>query len=89
MTVEAILARFGRMPSAKNRRSEFRDWINRAQPGEAYPYWIGDLASQRISYRQLNGLAGDVYRAYESGQVFLLQRKNGPSNYTYEARRAG
>jgi regulatory protein YycI of two-component signal transduction system YycFG len=89
MTVEAILTRFGRTPSAKNKRSEFRDWINTAAPGEAYPYWCGDLASQRVSYRQLNGLASDVYQAYERGLVYLLQRKHGPNHYTYEARRAG
>lgn len=89
MSIEGVLHRFGhkRPPSAKNRRAEFRRWLQNAEPGQAYKYWVGDLASQRADYVQLNYLASDVWDAYARGLVHLVQRKHGPSHYSYEARR--
>lgn len=88
MSVEAILRRHrARPPSAKNKRREFKQWLESSEPGEKYNYWLGDLAKQRCDYYQLHKLAADIWQAYEHGLVNLCQRRHGPNHYTYEAQR--
>lgn len=74
----------------------FRAWVARAKPGERLEYYRGFLTVDRSpgSYlaehdrRALTELAGAARKAAEADQVHLVQRRNGPADFSYLAIKA-
>jgi hypothetical protein len=77
--------------------SEFRAWLARAKPGEQLEYHRGDLSWDRSpasdlaedERRALAKAADAALQAAEDGFVHLVQRRNGPLDFSYLAVRTG
>lgn len=82
--------------------SDLCEWLGQASPGEIFEYYRGHLSidinsiSSNLEARDRSALSRIARRAQwaaELGLVHLLQRRNGPDNYTYlvvaRPRRAG
>jgi hypothetical protein len=75
----------------------FRAWLARAKPGERLEYHRGFLTIDRSSAsrhtererRALAKLADTALKAAEADRVHLVQRRNGPADFTYLAIKAG
>jgi hypothetical protein len=75
----------------------FRAWLARAKPGERLEYHRGFLTIDRSSAsrhaererRALAKLADVALNAAEADRVHLVQRRNGPADFTYLAIKAG
>ena len=74
----------------------FRAWVARAKPGERLEYHRGFLTVDRSpgsrlaeqDRRALAELAGAARYAAEANQVHLVQRRNGPADFSYLALKA-
>jgi hypothetical protein len=74
----------------------FRAWVARAKPGERLEYHQGFLTVDRSpgsrlaehERRLLTTLAGAALSAAEADQVHLVQRRNGPADFSYLAIKA-
>lgn len=71
-------------------RQAFEAWLETAEPGTAYPYFTGDLALARgspgaIWRRATFDTADRAWKAYEDGEVELVQGRHGPNQYVYLA----
>lgn len=73
---------------------EFCAWLSQADPGDVLEYHRGFLIVDRMPARkghadtrssQLDLLAKCAMRAAEYGLVLLVQRRNGPSDFSYLA----
>ncbi len=62
---------------------EFSDWLIKARPGDRLIYGTGSYLPARKPK-----VAEAVHRAYEAGQVLLVQKKIAPASYNYIAIRA-
>lgn len=77
--------------------ASFRGWLFKATPGETFEYHRGVLARDRSPdaggdperRRTLCALADAAFDAAERGHVFLIQRRNGPFDFSYVAVKAG
>lgn len=76
----------------------FGAWLNGAREGDRIDYHRGLLANDRdvkvstltlIERDALADIASQAMRAYQSGLVDLVQRRNGENDYTYTAVRRG
>ena len=73
--------------------TEFRGWLARAEPGARFEYHRGLLIWDRSpasglaegDRRALAKIANAVFQAAEQGQVHLVQRRNGPFDFSYLA----
>jgi DNA-directed RNA polymerase specialized sigma24 family protein len=72
--------------------SELRAWLARAAPGDRLDYHRGVLAADRLvpgsrlpdgDCKQLNRIADMVFGLAAAGRIHLLQRRNGPGDYSY------
>ena len=71
----------------------FRAWLARANPGERLEYHRGYLTVDRSpgsrlaehDRRAVTELAGAAREAAETDQVHLVQRRNGPADFSYLA----
>jgi hypothetical protein len=76
--------------------SEFHAWLVRAKPGEQLEYHRGHLFWNRSpasdlaedERRALAKLADTALQAAEAGFVYLVQRRNGPFDFSYLAIKA-
>lgn len=74
----------------------FRRWVSQAKPGDRLEYHRGFLtvdrsSASRLAERErgaLTKLADAVLRAAEADRVHLVQRRNGPVDFTYLAIKA-
>lgn len=73
---------------------EFCAWLSQAEPGDVLEYHRGFLIVDRMPARkghadtrsaQLDLLAKSAMRAAEYDLVLLVQRRNGPSDFSYLA----
>ena len=75
---------------------DFYGWLGGvAKPGDAYEYYRGYLARDREPYlrgvapndrqKEIDALGSGVYRAWELGQVTLVQKRYGLRCYGYLA----
>lgn len=73
---------------------EFLGWLGQAEPGESIIYHRGFLALDASSYghtlavSERQALARLAHRAWclgQQGLVHLVQRRNGPDDFTYLA----
>ena len=62
---------------------EFSDWLIKARPGDRLIYGTGSYLPAKKPKA-----AEAAHRAYEAGQVLLVQKKIGPSIYNYISIRA-
>ena len=77
-------------------RAEFHAWLVRAKPGEQLEYHRGHLFWDRSpasdlaedERRALAKLADAALQAAEAGFVYLVQRRNGPFDFSYLATKA-
>lgn len=58
---------------------KFYNWLVRATPGDQFCYYSGDYVAGKTVGRM-------AFRAYESGEVSLFQRKEG-TRYHYYAKK--
>jgi len=78
-------------------RAEFHAWLARAKPGEQLEYHRGHLIWDRSpasdlaedERRALAKAADAALQAAEDGFVHLVQRRNGPLDFSYLAVRTG
>lgn len=75
----------------------FKDWLDKARPGQRLEYHRGHLAFDREDIHEINGrmhhvyleplhtLADTVYRAAQRGQVFLFQTREDHQSWHYWA----
>ena len=83
-------------PVRRCTKTEFRAWLARAKPGEQIEYHLGLLTWDRSpasglaegDRRALGKTADAVFQAAEQGQVHLVQRRNGPFDFSYLAIRS-
>jgi hypothetical protein len=76
--------------------AEFRGWLARAASCSWFEYYRGMLIWDRSSAseltetdrRALARIANAVFQAAERGEVHLVQRRNGPFDFSYVAIRA-
>jgi hypothetical protein len=74
----------------------FGRWIGQAKPGECFEYHRGFLTVDRSpashladhERRVLTKLAGAALSAAQADQVHLVQRRNGPADFSYLAIKA-
>jgi hypothetical protein len=74
----------------------FRSWLARAEPGAVLEYHRGLLIFDRSPASELSederrvvaGLADAAFQAAEEGRVHLVQRRNGPFDFSYVAIKA-
>lgn len=69
-----------------NDAKEFISWLNVAEPGENYIYYKGYIGESKSNI--LSSLKQTVWKSAVNGRVYLLQRKNGPSEYDYLAQKS-
>jgi hypothetical protein len=75
----------------------FRRWLGQAKPGDRLEYHRGCLTVDRSSAsrlaererRALTKLADAALKAAEADRVHLVQRRNGPADFSYLAIKAG
>jgi hypothetical protein len=76
--------------------AEFRGWLARAEPWSWFEYHRGLLIWDRSpasglvegDRRALAKIANAVFQAAEQGEVHLVQRRNGPFDFSYLAIRS-
>ena len=74
----------------------FWSWLARAEPGAALEYHRGLLVRDRSPASELSEderrtvatLADTAFQAAEQGRVHLVQRRNGPFDFSYVAIKA-
>ena len=84
-------------PVRRCTKTEFRAWLARARPGEQIEYHLGLLTWDRSpasgltenARRVLGGVADAALEASENRLVHLVQRRNGPLDFSYLAIKAG
>jgi hypothetical protein len=77
--------------------AEFRGWLARAESCSWFEYHRGLLIWDRspasglteTDRRALAKIANAVFQAAEQGEVHLVQRRNGPFDFSYLATKAG
>jgi len=62
---------------------QLTEWLRNARFGEWLAYWNGYLAQDRTGSADIERRAALAYRAYEAGQVTLVQKREGPSRWVY------
>jgi hypothetical protein len=75
----------------------FFAWLERAEPGQRLAYHRGLLLRDRAPESKLTKgerravaqIADAVFEAAEQGRVLLVQRRHGPSDFSYLAVKAG
>lgn len=60
-------------------------WMNDAEAGESFVYYVGDLAADREIDRHLDAVASAFLDASEKGLVSLFQKRVAPSTWAYTA----
>lgn len=86
-----------RSHAARPAAALFSAWLARAVPGARLEYHQGFLTEDRSpasglaedERREVTKLADIVLKAAQRGRVHLLQRRNGPADFTYFANKAG
>jgi hypothetical protein len=95
MTLTEISA-VSRPPTRRCVLREFWAWLARANPGEQFEYHRGHLIWDRSPASDLAEherqavaeMADTALQAAEAGFVHLVQRRNGPFDFSYLASRA-
>jgi hypothetical protein len=75
---------------------ELKQWLANATPGDRITYFRGFLAMDRGACsrlgketgEELDRVAAALMTMAEAGRLHLVQRRNGPNDYTYIAVRA-
>ena len=70
----------------KHDASSFEHWLNTALPGEVVEYHRGAILP-RAKTGEKAGTGAIAWAAYSCGLVVLVQRKHGPSDFSYLAKR--